>query len=603
MNRVYSNKTQGFTLVELLVVMLVLVALSSITLDFTQDFAFQGRYEVTKDRYDKIKRAIIGRPDVLINGQPDISGFVADMGRLPRNIQELLVQNYCMPDYKISDNTVDGRPVAYMTNKAWCIGAYPSATVQWVEQTAWVAPAANSLSYGWRGPYITSQNADYEANAFSDGWGSIATADTDHNYGWNIVHRDNSGTNIVTIDANLADIADATQLVIQSYGKNAVAGGSNYDVDYPEMQPVIKTSDWLFDISKLNVDVKTPSPFSSGNYCEITNLSLKNACLAASQLWSQDSFCHDTSKIEATCTTSPFVWRMGHTACEDTSKVESTCVALPLSWASISSCSSIDISTCNANWMEWDGSKCLSKSKEFCENYISPEDIPEPNLCVSANYHALDSNGNTVINQPLISNQVTVVEDGLNHQVNLSTFYNDSNNNGIKGAGEIFFIDLPAGNIDLKVNLLKSSTAECTAINYPSSICVDKNNSTSSFTELNCDAAGGVWLDSGTEKYCYGLSLGSACTGTGSGDLNGVYNYSSAICANTNNHANFSVTNCSSAGGTWVNDGNEQYCNNISSADECTGTTSTNLGGTFVSKKQNLNLLINAKSPLLKINW
>lgn len=54
-NRMGKNKAQGFTLVELLVVMLVLVALSSITLDFTKDFAFQGRYEVTKDRYEKNK--------------------------------------------------------------------------------------------------------------------------------------------------------------------------------------------------------------------------------------------------------------------------------------------------------------------------------------------------------------------------------------------------------------------------------------------------------------------------------------------------------------------------------------------------------------------
>ena len=62
------NKQTGFTLVEVLVVMLILVALASVTLDFTKDFAFQGRYEVTKDRYEKIKRSIIGRPDVFIAG-------------------------------------------------------------------------------------------------------------------------------------------------------------------------------------------------------------------------------------------------------------------------------------------------------------------------------------------------------------------------------------------------------------------------------------------------------------------------------------------------------------------------------------------------------
>jgi len=249
MNRVYSNKTQGFTLVELLVVMLVLVALSSITLDFTKDFAFQGRYEVTKDRYDKIKRAIIGRPDVLINGQPDISGFVADMGRLPRNIQELLVQNYCMPDYTISDNRPDADIIGtYATKQEWCEGEYV-ATVEWVEQTAWVDPTATSLGYGWRGPYITAQNPDFQENAFSDGWGSFAVAITDHNYGWRFVHEDASESVIATINTNLASIGNATTLDIQSLAKDQALGGSGYDEDYPVSQPTISQNDWLLNIS------------------------------------------------------------------------------------------------------------------------------------------------------------------------------------------------------------------------------------------------------------------------------------------------------------------------------------------------------------------
>jgi len=159
---VFFRKSNGFTLVEVLVVMLILMALSSITLDFTKDFAFQGRYEVTKDRYDKLKRAIIGRPDVLINGQPDISGFVADMGRLPRNIQELLVQNYCMPDYTISVGNPD-IPSTHLDNyKTWCETDY--AAGDWEEQ-----------GINWKGPYLTTTNPDYEANAFNDGWGNVPT--------------------------------------------------------------------------------------------------------------------------------------------------------------------------------------------------------------------------------------------------------------------------------------------------------------------------------------------------------------------------------------------------------------------------------------------
>lgn len=328
MNLNLTHKQRAFTLVEVLVVMLIVVALASVTLDFTKDFAFQGRYEVTKDRYEKLKRAIIGQPDVLINGQPDISGFVADMGRLPRNIQELLVQNYCMPDYTISDNTIDGRPVAYTTNKDWCIGTYTAATVKWVEQTAWVAQTATSLEYGWKGPYLTIQKPDFELDAFSDGWGNIATANTDHNYGWKFVHKDSSNSVIATINTNLASIGDATTLDIQSLGKNQASGGSGYNEDYPVSQPSLDNLDWLIDISSgLNVEFKIPkkpglchflssqSPsgaidasecfnnISPGAWgiCRITTHTTKSACETNNLFWSHElSWCVDFSQQNST---------------------------------------------------------------------------------------------------------------------------------------------------------------------------------------------------------------------------------------------------------------------------------------------------------------
>jgi len=256
--------------------MLVLVALSSITLDFTKDFAFQGRYEVTKDRYEKIKRAIIGRPDVLINGQPDISGFVADMGRLPRNIQELLVQNYCMPDYTISDNSPDADLGAYTSQQLRCEGEYPAALVKWVPQPDWINATSTTLGYGWRGPYLTTKNPDYEPNAFSDGWGNSST---DHNYGWSIVHVDNAGNDIATINTALADIANATDLKIQSRGKNGGAldnTDTGYDVDYPATQPLW---DWELNIRE---GITTSFQKIMGS-CEFT----REPCLSTGGIWQE----------------------------------------------------------------------------------------------------------------------------------------------------------------------------------------------------------------------------------------------------------------------------------------------------------------------------
>jgi len=195
------------------------------------------------------------------------------MGRLPRNIQELLVQNYCAPDYMISDNRPDADIIgSYATKKAWCEGEY-TATVEWIEQTAWVAPTATSLGYGWHGPYITSQKPDYQSNGFSDGWGSQASGVTDHNYGWRIVHQDTGGTDITTLNTDLSIIKDAVKLEIQSYGKDAAVGGSDYDADYPVMQPAIQENDWKVSlVAGITVNLNTPDYSAATEVCSTVDL-------------------------------------------------------------------------------------------------------------------------------------------------------------------------------------------------------------------------------------------------------------------------------------------------------------------------------------------
>jgi len=398
MNRVYSNKTQGFTLVELLVVMLVLVALSSITLDFTKDFAFQGRYEVTKDRYDKIKRAIIGRPDVLINGQPDISGFVADMGRLPRNIQELLVQNYCAPDYRISKGNPDIPSTHGTDYKAWCIADNAAAAVKWVEQstnadcsdstnsTQMECEAANKVWSGWKGPYLTLQKADYKPNAFSDGWGNQAsTSDfTDHNYGWKLVHQksDSSVITIATLNTSLAAIDDAVTLSMQSIGKsdNTTKG---YDADYPlsGALPSIRHNDWTIGVSSgLMVRVQAPISFSS---CEITDPPDKLSCEAAGQLWfPATTRCENTTAL-ASCTASPLIWDSVNSICFDASKDIASCTDTNDTWnLRAATCKIFDSSSCVTPFA-WDSvtSICTANSKAYCETYINtPSSITSKSL-------------------------------------------------------------------------------------------------------------------------------------------------------------------------------------------------------------------------------
>ena len=140
------NQQKGFTLVEVLTVMLVLAAMASVTVETASTLAFQGRYEVTKDRYAKIKAAILGNPNIVVNGQPNISGFVADVGRLPFALQELL------------DGNIAAQIPSYFTQLRNCMLT--------ADAGSWI-PTPN-----WNGPYISSTQSATDTNALSDGWGN-----------------------------------------------------------------------------------------------------------------------------------------------------------------------------------------------------------------------------------------------------------------------------------------------------------------------------------------------------------------------------------------------------------------------------------------------
>jgi len=508
MNIPFIKKQIGFTLVELLVVMLILTALASVTLDFTKDFAFQGRYEVTKDRYEKIKRAIIGRPDVLINGQPDISGFVADMGRLPRNIQELLVQNYCMPDYKISEAN-PSIPSAHAGNyKTWCETDYAAAPIKWVPQstgsdcsvgttnaTQATCEAASGIWTGWKGPYLTLQKPDYEPNAFSDGWGSQATGLTDHNYGWNIVHRDSTPADVTTINTVLADISDATQLAVQSYGKDGAPAGSDYDEDYPADPIAVTANQWQVTIdNNVTVNIAPPnsgycndSVCSNPSYgatiaaCENTKkatwivgsctdaggnfISHTQVSCTSPLVWAgvavDVGICSDPTVTTQAACVSPDTWTIG--ACNDQSYTTLAACTAPVGTLISPACSdgtSPDKTICEAVPAIW------STASEFnCKNGGGAwVNLPQE-ICIKINF-GLDTAYSTTTSSPVTPvTPVMVNEDGLMQTFTFSSFKKLSDN-GVMSA-------IPSGYYDVGIYQYDTTATPpaCTAISYPS----DKN--------------------------------------------------------------------------------------------------------------------------------
>ena len=123
----FPIKSNGFTLIELMVVLTILAITATILIQSTSGLQDQGRYNQTVDRVNQIKQAIVNV--TTVNGVPQVSGFVADMGRLPHCLQELLTNYYTCngtsgsdPAWSLIGSCVGGSAPPY-TTQANCLSS------------------------------------------------------------------------------------------------------------------------------------------------------------------------------------------------------------------------------------------------------------------------------------------------------------------------------------------------------------------------------------------------------------------------------------------------------------------------------------------------
>lgn len=140
----------GFSLIELLVVVAVLSAVAWVALGAVEGDTNAIRDSATRARLQEIRRAIVGRADLALNGGPMVSGYVADVGRLPQCLEALQSQS--------ADCDGDGD----------------------ADAPAW-SNVGNMFSHGWRGPYLVANGDD---GAFFDAFGNEGGAADD--YGWEV---------------------------------------------------------------------------------------------------------------------------------------------------------------------------------------------------------------------------------------------------------------------------------------------------------------------------------------------------------------------------------------------------------------------------------
>lgn len=128
---------RGFTLIEVIVILAVISILAAIAVPLALRIFERTAEDATREELANLKKAMIGDPQKLQSSFRSEFGFLGDVGRIPANLDELLIQ-----------------------------GSLPAFTFD----------ASKQAGAGWKGPYITGAAAGSAAAEFKkDQWGNDYT--------------------------------------------------------------------------------------------------------------------------------------------------------------------------------------------------------------------------------------------------------------------------------------------------------------------------------------------------------------------------------------------------------------------------------------------
>jgi prepilin-type N-terminal cleavage/methylation domain-containing protein len=165
----------GFTLVELVLVLMILAIMASAAVSMVHTQVDQVKFEQSQQTLNDIEYAVLGSDHArAADGSKAVSGFVADCGRLPYLLENLYLRPTTIPEFGSQ------------------------------------APAGDSevtVTGGWNGPYLQLAMG---ASSLPDGWASTLAA-----------HESNGDVSSTTDPLS----------IVRSLGRDQAVGGTNYDKD------------------------------------------------------------------------------------------------------------------------------------------------------------------------------------------------------------------------------------------------------------------------------------------------------------------------------------------------------------------------------------
>lgn len=237
----------GFTLVELVAVLLILAILATVALEMVEPQVDQTRFETTQKTLRSFEHAIYAEK-INADGSTTTAGFFVDMGGVPRANAE-----------------IDDAGFAVLTVRSlWEIptGVLPYENRNVLEMSTVIANTDNTLDgnsdgedddldgdpvngdsevivgTGWRGPYL---KLPIGANGIKDAWGSSLVTYTavDPNTDYPYVHLRGSGD--IDVTGAGQDVYGIRSLGRDDKGDDLFAGDT-YDRDLPALTAALPLS-------------------------------------------------------------------------------------------------------------------------------------------------------------------------------------------------------------------------------------------------------------------------------------------------------------------------------------------------------------------------